>query len=352
MGLEEVYDRLQWVELERQLQTFYPQWDISLWQLIKMVIQGRGMEAIRQVFGRLQENLLMEWGNWKNIWITVIIVILLSAIFAAFKDTFQNKQMAEIAFHINHLILIILFSSVFQRVLKTGEVTLNNIEEFMRLFFPAYFMTLGIAAGTATGLVYYQLACMVIYGVELLLKAILLPFISGYMLFTIMNGVWGEERLELLLELLKKGIKTSLKLLMGILTGASLIQSMITPVIEQVKTEAAYKAVEALPGVGELSEGVMRLWLGSAVLIKNSVGIISCLLLLGITLIPLLKIAAAGCMLKLIAAILGMVGDKRMIHFTNHVGDGILLLLNTVTHGILFFLVLIAITAYSTNGGL
>ena len=67
MGLEEVYDRLQWVELERQLQTFYPQWDISLWQLIKMVIQGRGMEAIRQVFGQLQENLLMEWGNWKSL---------------------------------------------------------------------------------------------------------------------------------------------------------------------------------------------------------------------------------------------------------------------------------------------
>lgn len=351
MELEEIYSRLQWGELEQKLQAFYPQWDISLYQLMKMIIQGRGMEAARQIWEQVRNNLLLEWGGWKNIFITVTIVILLSAIFAAFKDAFQSRQMAEIAFYINYLILIILFTGMFQRVLKTGEETLNNIEEFMRIFFPAYFMTVGMAAGASTGVVYYQLACMVIYGVELLLKAILLPLISGYMLFAIMNGVWGEDRLELLLELLKKGIRASLKILMGILTGASLIQSMITPVIERVKSETAYQAVEALPGVGGLTEGVMRLWLGSAVLIKNSVGIVSCILLFGITLLPLLKIAVTGCMLKLIAAILGMVGEKRIIRFTNSVGDGILLILKTVTYGILFFIMLIAITAYTTNGG-
>lgn len=351
MGLEEVYGKLQWEEMERQLKALYPQWDISLLELIKMVIQGQGREAFGKVAEELRENFLLEWGAWKAIFITVITVILLSAIFVTFKDTFQNHQIADISFYINYLILIILFTSLFQSLLDTGEATLSRIEEFMRIFFPAYFMTLGLTAGAATGVVYYQLACVVIYGVELVLKAILLPAISAYMLFTVMNGVWGEDRLELLLELWKKGMKSLLKLLLGLLTGAGIIQSMITPVIDKVKSETVYKAVEAIPGIGELTEGAMRLWLGSAVLIKNSIGVVSCILLIAITLAPLLKIALAGCMLKGIAAFLGMVGDKRMIRFTDSVGEGIFLLLQTVFYGVLFFLVLIAVTGYIGGGG-
>ncbi len=351
MGIEEAYDRLHWDELERQLESLYPQWDISLFQLVQMVVQGRGMEAFHQIVEGVKENILLEWGTWKNIFITIVVVILLSAIFVTFKDAFQNHQIADISFYINYLILIILFASLFQSMLETGEATLSRIEEFMRIFFPAYFMTLGIAAGAATGIVYYQLACLVIYLVELLLKSILLPAISAYMLFAIMNGVWGEDRLELLLDFWKKGMKAVLKLLLGLLTGAGIIQSMITPVIERVKAESVYKAVEAIPGVGDLTEGAMRLWLGSTVLIKNSMGVISCILLAAITITPLLKIALSGLMLKAIAAFLGMAGDKRVIQFTNCVGDGILLLLQTAAYGVLFFFVLIAITAYTTSGG-
>ena len=351
MGLEEAYSKLQWNELEKQLQSLYPQWDISLFQLVQMIIQGRGMEALGQITDGLKENILLEWATWKNIFITITIVILLSAIFVTFKDAFQNHQIADISFYINYLILVILFTSLFQSMLETGEATLSRIEEFMRIFFPAYFMTLGIAAGAATGIIYYQLACLVIYLVELLLKSILLPAISAYMLFSIMNGVWGEDRLDLLLDLWRKGMKTGLKLLLGLLTGAGIIQSMITPVMEKVKSETVYKAVEAIPGVGDLTEGAMRLWLGSTVLIKNSIGVVGCILLVAITLAPLLKIAAAGLMLKAVAALMGMVGDKRVIRFTSCVGDGILLLLQTVAYGVLFFFVLIAITAYTTNGG-
>lgn len=351
MELNELYEKLDWEELEEQVQSLYPQWDISFYQTLKMIINGEGKEAFSLILEEAGKNLSLEWGSWKEIMITIAAVILLSAIFAAFKDAFRNQQIADIAFYINYLILIILHTRVFQSILETGESTLIKIEEFMRLFFPAYFMALGIAAGTTTGTVYYQLACLVIYGVEILLRAVLLPAISGYMLFSIMNGVWEEDRLELLLDIWKKGIKTLLKLLLGMLTGAGLIQSMITPVIDRIKGESIYKAVEAIPGVGEMTEGAMRIWLGSTVLIKNSVGIVSCILLLGMALAPLMKIAATGCMLKLIAAILGMIGNKRMIQFTNGAGEGVLLILQTITYGILFFMVLIAITAYTTNGG-
>ena len=64
-----------------------------------------------------------------------------------------------------------------------------------------------------------------------------------------------------------------------------------------------------------------------------------------------MKILLFWGIIKITAAILGIAGEKKMIICLNNVGDGIFLVFRTVGYGVLFFWVLIAITAYSTNGG-
>lgn len=351
MNLTGIYEEFQFQKLEQELQSLNPEWNFSLLDLLADIFRGQGVTAVKELFEGQKQILIAELSGLKTIVITIVIVVLLSAVFSSVKEAFHNQQIADVSFYINYLILIILCIGVFQQMLEIGEAALDGIEKFMRIFFPTYCMVMGASAGSVTALGYYQLACLLIYGIELLLKKIMLPLISGYMLFVVMNGIWEEERLELLLEVWKKGMQACLKIVLGLLTGASLIQSLITPVIERIKDETMYKAIESIPGIGSLAEGAAKIWFGSAVLIKNSVGVLSCVLLLLLCLAPLFKLAVTGCLLKGLAAILGMVGDKRMIHCTAHVGDGIFLLLQTVFYAIVFFLVLIAVTAYATNGG-
>ncbi len=351
MKLEQIYEESEWNRLEGQLQALYPDWSFSLKEMIERILEGNITEVFEELITQLGANFWSEIAAWRTVFITIATVILISAVFSGFKDAFHNGQMADIAFYVNYLILIILFTNIFQAMLQTAETVLKQMIDFMTVFFPAYFLTLGIAAGIKTGVIYYQIAGFLIYGVQLFLVSFLLPAISAYLLFSIMNGIWKEEKLELLLGFLKKGIQLLLKLLLSILTGAGLLQSMITPVLERVKGEAAYKLVESVPGVGELTEGALRMWLGSAVLIKNSIGIVGCIFLFAITAVPLFKIAVAGFILKGMAAVFGIVGEKKMIRFTNCIGDTLFLLLQTVGYGVLLFFVLIAITAYTTNGG-
>ncbi len=352
MEFEEIYNEMNLQGLENRLQNLTPQLEISIFEMIKEVYEGNGSGIINTLWNGVKKALLLEWADIKNIFITIVIVILISAVFSTFKDTFQNAQIAEISFYINYLLLIVIFTNIFGTILEIGENSLKNIEAFMRIFFPTFFLIVGSTVGVGTGIGYYQIAGGVIYLVEWCLLSILLPAVSTYMLFVLMNGIWEEEKLALFLEIFQKGIKFFLKLLLGILTGASMIQSMIVPIIDRVKGETVYKAVEAIPGVGEVAEGALRIWLGSAVLIKNSIGIVGCILLIGLCMVPVVKIMIFGCFFKITAAILGIVGDKKMINCTNQVGDGVFMVLQTVGYGVLFFVVLIAITIYTTNGGL
>lgn len=352
MKFEEMYNGMNLQKLEEKLQHITFQLELPFSNLVEEIYEGNSKGILILFMDQIKTEARTQWSDIKNIFITIIVIILISAIFATFKDAFQNAQIAEISFYINYLLLSVIFINLFGNILEVGENSLKNIKEFMSIFFPTFFLVIGSTWGIGTGLVYYQLAGGVIYLVEWCLLSLLLPAIGAYMLFVLMNGVWEEERLTFLLELFQKGLKFILKLLLGILTGASMIQSMIVPIIDRIKGESLYKAVEAIPGIGEVAEGTLRIWLGSAVLIKNSIGVAGCILLVFLCMNPIVKIALVGGLFKFTAAVLSVVGDKKMINCTNQVGDGVFLILQTVGYGMLFFIVLIAMTIYTTSGGI
>lgn len=352
MKFERIYGDMNLQELERNLQNITFQLEISFSDLVEEIYAGDQKGVLAVFINRISEEMKKQWFDIKNIIVTVVIIILVSAILSTFKDAFQNAQIAEISFYINYLLLSVIFINLFGNILAVGESSLKNMKDFMSIFFPTFFLIVGSTQGMSTGLAYFQLAGTVIYLVEWCLLSILLPAISAYMLFVLMNGVWEEERLSYLLDLFQKGLKFALKLLLGILTGAGMMQSMIVPIIDKIKGETIYKAIEGIPGIGDVAEGAMRIWMGSAVLIKNSIGIAGCILMVLLCIASIIKIALVGGLFKIVAAILSVVGEKRMISCTNQVGDGIFLILQTVGYGILFFIVLVAITIYTTNGGI
>ncbi len=166
-------------------------------------------------------------------------------------------------------------------------------------------------------------------------------------MLALLNGIWAEDRLSLLLELLKKGIIFAQKLAMGVITGLSLVQSVILPVVDELKISSLRKAVSAIPGIGSVTEGVTELVIGSAVLIKNSLGILLLVLLLLVCLIPLLKLFLIGGMIKAGAALTGIVSDKRISGCTDKVGEGCFLLLRCLFTAVALFIIVIAVVAYS-----
>ena len=127
------------------------------------------------------------------------------------------------------------------------------------------------------------------------------------------------------------------------ITGISIFQSLITPVVDSVRKSGLQKIIAAIPGVGHAAEGAVELVLGSALIIKNSVGVILLLLMLILCAAPLLKIGVIGLVLKTAAGFVSVVSDKRMVNCINRAGDGVLLVLKTSGTAMLLFLISIAV---------
>ncbi len=339
-------------EVAEGLDHLIPDYDLDMWEIWGKILQGKITEAAMLLWEGIKGKLLSELAGMKNIFASILILGIISALFANFSDVFQNHQIADISFYFLYLLLMSVLMKAFLTAADIAGQTVENIVLFIKMFIPTYFMAVGAATGATTGAVYYQFTLVLAYGVEKIIFSLLIPLIYSYVLLALLNGIWAEERLTLLLDFLKKGIGAGLKVAMGAITSLSLFQSMIAPVLDSLKVSAVKKAVGAIPGIGNLAEGVTEMVIGSAVLIKNSIGVLMLLLLLAICLIPLAKLFLIACMMKGSAALVGIVSDKRITGCTDRVGDGSLLLFKAAFTAVALFMITIAVVAYTTGKGI
>lgn len=338
-------------ELVEGLKELFPQRQFSLEDILGRLLRGDLQGCFELLKVDLIDRMILEVSGLKGVLVSLLLIGILSTLLSNLADIFESRQIADISFYFAYLLMVILLLGSFEQAAETMTALTEQVALFMKLFLPTYFLVMGMAAGGVTAGIVYQMLLFLVYLVQTGISAFIVPAIYGYVFLNMVNGLWMEERMALLMEALKKGVKFLLKAVMTAVMGISVVQSMITPVIDSLKGEAVQRAVSAIPGLGNLAGGAAEMFVGSAVLIKNSVG--SCMLLLLIVLcfVPLFRIFCIMALLKGAAALMGLSADKRMTACTDRMGEGCALLLQAAVTVLGLFTITIAIISYTTNRG-
>lgn len=336
-------------ELSRKLSEFFPEIEWNMKELFEQVLSGDVWGACVQFMKQIFASMGQQAEGIKSMILWLLVLGLISALFSHFGDIFESRQISSLSFYFLYLLLLSVLIRGYMEMAQIAQGTVEKITVFMKLFIPTYLIAVGAAGGSATAYGYYQVIMLLLYGIEKVMEIAVLPLINGYVFLAFLNGVWGEDRLLLLMEGIGKLIRAGIKAVLGAVTGISLFQSMILPAVDSLKNTTLQKAVGAIPGIGDAAEGITQIVMGSAVLIKNSIGVVMLLLLLVLCALPVLKIALIACAFKGCAAVMSMAGDKQICECTDRAGEGGLLLLRATLTVIALFMIIVAIAAYTTS---
>lgn len=335
-------------EVQGEMTELFPEISMDLEEILVMLMKGNLTEALTELGSGIRETVLGEITGMRRLFVSILVIGICSALFSNFADVFSGRQVSRIGFYFMYLFLISVLLQAFASSAKIAVLSMENAVLFVKLFIPTYFMTVGACGGSMTAVFYYQLMLVAAYLIESFLLHGLLPFVYSYVLLALLNGIWSEERLTLLLDLIKKGITLVQKTLFGVITSLSLVQSVIVPALDGLKITAFKKTLAAIPGAGGVASGMSELMLGSAVLIKNSMGVLFLLLLLFVCIVPLCKLFLVGSFMKCGAALTGIVSDKKISGCVDRVGEGCFLLVKCLLTSVALFMIVIGVVAYSS----
>lgn len=213
----------------------------------------------------------------------------------------------------------------------------------------AYSLAVVSTSGITTSTTVYEFYLLLIYAMTTLTNVVLLPMIKILFVLKIINHISKEEHFSRLCKTLEGVIKFLLKGFLSVLLGVQLIQSMILPAVDSMENTVLQKGMSAIPGIGSGLNSAMTMVIGSAVVIKNSIGAVGILVLIVIIVPPVIEITAVVLTYLLAGIMIQPISDKRITGAMDAVIQSGKLMLSMIFTMALLFILSVALIAFSTN---
>ncbi|PWJ52210.1 stage III sporulation protein AE [Faecalicatena contorta] len=344
-----LFSEFDFAEIDDSLKKIFPEKKLSFQELVSSLIQGDGENAGKEIIQFISDRFFYEFKHNRQNLVYMLLIAIIAAVFTNFSNAFQNKQVSEISFYVLYMLLITMCLNAFRIAMEGIEGQLEVLLDFMRVLCPSYFLAVAIASGSSSSLIFYNIVLFLIYVAEALILRFLLPIVNIYIMVQVMNYLAEEEYLSQFAELLKKLVSWILKTLVTLVIGINIIQGMLAPAIDALRRSALTRTAQAIPGIGNAIGGVADVVLGTAVLIKNGIGMAGAVILISICAVPILQVVFMMLMYKLAAALVQPVSDKRITNCISSVSEGYELLVKVVfSTGVLFLLTIAVVTATTT----
>ena len=347
----ELPDYLELSDLEEKLRGMTDFSDLSFSDLVLELLQGKLPSGISGLWGEVWRLLFSYLGGQKQLAVQILLIALFSAVCTNFIRVFENSQIADISFYMMYLLIGTLLIGAFSEMQALTVNTLKSLFQFVTMLLPAYVVTIVFSAGSVSALGFYELTLLSVHILQLLFIKMVLPLIQIYVVFLFFNQLTQEDLFSQASEFLKTLLEWILKTTTAILVGLQTIQCLVAPAVDTLKNSTAHRIVKALPGVGGLMDSAAETIAGSAMVIKNAVGVAGMIVVLLICLLPFLKLGLSVLLFRLLCALLQPISEKRMVDCIRSFSDGVMLLMKTMLAGLAVFLVSLAMITASVRGG-
>ena len=324
---EELLKEINFADVQKMLDDFMGADSFSMKEALIKLTRGErafSKEAVQEFVYRF---FFYQLDQEKELFVKLILLILLSAVFTSFAEVFENNQIGDISFFVVYLLFFTILMDSFSKMSSSLEKTISWMTEMMKGLAPAYYMTVCAASGAASAVVFYEGVLLMVWGIQWLLLTVLLPASGMYVLLQLVNSLSREEMLGKMAELIETLISWGLRTLLGIVAGLQIVRGLVAPVMDSLKRSALGKTAGALPGVGNAVNAVTELVLTTAVLVRNSLGIALLLVIVAVGAGPLIRYGLLSLIYRFMAAVAQPVSDKRLVEAFSTMGEGCALLL-------------------------
>ncbi|MCD8398508.1 MAG: stage III sporulation protein AE [Lachnospiraceae bacterium] len=348
--LEAAEEYLALDEIEETLSELLDTEKFSFWETVKALLSGTvpfHWDGLVSIFSGL---LLGEWRQQKQLAAQLLLVALVSAIFSNFVRVFDSRQISDISFYMTYLVITALLLDAFSGLVQMVADTCAALNTFVEILLPSYVITIVLSAGSVTAMGFYEVAVLAVGLIQAAVIRLVLPAIRFYMVVLLLNQLSSDAVFSRLARFLETVISWGTKSLLGVVVGLQTVQCLVTPAVDSLKNSALSRMISVIPGIGSVLSAAAETVAGSAVVIKNAVGVAGILALLMICLAPLVKLAACVLLFRLICAAIQPVCEKRMVEGIESISDGTLLLLRVLLSVLAMFAILLAMITAAVRG--
>jgi stage III sporulation protein AE len=319
-------------------------------QLLEELSKGNLQIDSKGIFKKILAYFMKEVNSNMKIIIKVIIIGILCAMLKNLQENFGGST-GDIAFYACYLLMVTLIMLGFKDAISVGQSAIFDMVSFMQAMIPVLITLMTTTGNIVSTSALYPVIILVVEVVSSTLGTFMVPIIYLVAALSIISNISDKIQLSKLAGLIKTISVWMMGIILTLFVSVVTIEANLGATIDGVTGKAVKFAFsKSIPVVGQTLSDAVETVLGCSVIIRNSVGVVGTILILGIILAPLIKILALMLMYKFAAVLVEPVADARIVRCLNDVGGTLTLLFAIVVS--VGFMFIIAITTLVKTGAM
>lgn len=317
---------------------------LDLKVFIKDLIQGK--KNILDLFDKDQIKLIMfkELKSSLKVATVILVLALFSSILKSLDNSFSTGAISKITTYIVFITMVSVVLIGFKDVLEISYKTIDSTIGLMQVIMPIL-MTLLILIGlpiTSTALNPIFIGGVTL--INIVFKKFMFLSITLAFGILIINNLSTNIKLKKLSSFIKQVNIASIGAIFTVYLGLVSIQGLYVTSFDKFSIKTAKFAIgNFIPVVGGFVSDSVDILISSSQLIKNVFGGVGLVILVGICLIPIIKIVSIIVVYKLAAIAVEPVGEEGISTFLNEVANLMIVMLACIIAIMIMFFVTIAI---------
>ena len=285
--------------------------DVDLKDLLSEAIQGKIDN--KTIYKKVLKLLGGEVTSSLKILISILVIIVIHGILKSITDNLENNNISQIIYFVQYILIVTLIMSNFTDIINLVKNTANDLVGFVNSLVPLL-LTLMIYTGSITTSSIIE--PIIIFSINIIgniINDILVPTMLIVVIFSVISKISERVQIEKLSKFLKSGIIWFLGVALTVFVGVVSLEGTLSSSVDGITAKTAKAAVSTMiPVVGKVLGDVVDSVLGCGVILKNAVVIVGIIIVIGICIMPIIKIATLSITYSLASAIIQPIADSKI----------------------------------------
>lgn len=275
---------------------------------------------------------------------SILVLALLSSIIKSLENSFSSKGITTVTNYIVFITVVTLTLVSFRDILSLCYTTIENIMGLINVIIPIMISLLVLVGFPITSTALNPIFIGGIAAINIIFKKFIFVAISIVFAILVVNNLTNNIKLNRLSSFIKQINIVALGAVFTLYLGLVSIQGLYVTSFDKFTVKTAKFAVgNFIPVVGGFVSDSVDILLSSSQLIKNVFGGVGLVILVGICLIPIIKILSVILVYKVCSIAIEPVGEDNISSFLNEVANLMIIILATIIAVTIMFFVTIAI---------
>lgn len=311
--------------------------------IVKNIAKGSTRVDPASILGRCANLFLKEVYVNIQLLLNILVIVVVCALLNNLRASFLNESVGELAFLVAYIVLVTVMAVSFKEMAVMGTKIVEDMVSFMYATSPLLVTLLVSGGNVVTGGVIQPIVVLAVEATAVIMKNVFIPLVLISTVIAVVDNISEGIKITKLTEFLRRICTLGIGILLTIFTGIIALQGTVSAVADGVAGKSVKFAISSIPVVGSYLSDAADTIMGCALVVKNAASLAAVLGVIGICIIPVLKIGAMVLIYKAAGIISEPITDKRISKLFDEVGKSLVQIFAIVAA--VAFMFIITITA-------